>query len=124
MAIYSVNGSNTKSGIEKLLPVCEVEILRILWSNGPQQINALHDIIRAQRDIAYTTTMSTCVRMVSKGLLRRQKGRKGVPFIYEAVFTEREIIAAAMADFLDSIIREYPSALTHYLDARRDHAAM
>lgn len=123
MAIYSVTGSNTKSGIEKLLPTCEVEILRVLWNQGPQTVYELHGIIRAQRDTAYTTVLSTCVRMLSKGLLRRQKGLKRGAFVYQPVFTEREIVAAAMVDFLDSIIREYPSALTNYLDTHRDRVA-
>ena len=63
------------------------------------------------------------VRLAEKGLLRREKAERGYGYVYTATVGEREFVTREIAQVLDSLVRDYPSALVHYLDTRREHAA-
>ena len=116
--------TTASAGLETLLPASEAEVMRILWARGPLMVRAVHSEIVARRDIAYTTTMTTCVRLARKGLLRRAKAAQSYGYIYTPAMGEREFVARELAGILDSIAREYPGVLIKYLDARREHAAL
>jgi predicted transcriptional regulator len=79
--------------------------------------------LAAQRAIAYTIVITICVRMAEKGLLHREKAKRGYGYVYTATIGEREFATRELAQVLDSLVRDYPSALVHYLDTRRAHAA-
>jgi predicted transcriptional regulator len=83
---------------------------------------AISTEIALRRDIADTTTMTTCTRLARKGLLRREKAKQGYGYAYTPTISEREFVARALARVLDSIAREYPSALARYMDGRRASA--
>lgn len=111
------------AGLARLLPAAEIEIMRVIWARGPLKGRAIHKEIAAQRDVAYTTTMTTCVRLVEKGLLRREKSARGYGYVYAATVGEREFVYRELTSILDSVVRDYPSALMQYLDARSEPAA-
>jgi predicted transcriptional regulator len=72
---------------------------------------------------AYTTTMTVCVRLASKGLLRREKVGRSYGYVYTATIGEQDFVARELATILDSIAREYPGALAQYLEGRRERVA-
>lgn len=115
--------TTASDGLAKLLPAAEIEIMRVIWAHGPLKGRAIHEEIAAQRDVAYTTTMTTCVRLAEKGLLRREKSARGYGYVYSATVDEHEFVHRELAGILDSVARDYPSALMQYLAARSEPAA-
>jgi len=95
--------------------------MRVLWAHRPLKGRVLHKKITAKRDVAHTTIMTTYVRLAEKGLLRREATTQG--YIYSATVGEHEFVHRELAGILDSIARDYPSALSQYLDARSEQAA-
>jgi predicted transcriptional regulator len=65
--------TNANPGIEMLLPASEAEVMRVIWARGPLMVRTVYTEIATRRDIAYTTTMTFCVHLAEKGLLRRSK---------------------------------------------------
>ena len=51
----------------------ELEVLSLLWKNGPMTVREVHDNIRQEREIGYTTTLKIMQIMFDKGLLDRKK---------------------------------------------------
>lgn len=51
----------------------ELEVLTLLWKNGPMTVREVHDSIRMDRKIGYTTTLKIMQIMFEKGLLERRK---------------------------------------------------
>ena len=49
----------------------ELGILDVLWKHGPATVRQIHNIMRADRDIGYSTTLKMVQIMTDKGLLRR-----------------------------------------------------
>ena len=66
----------------------ELEILQVLWKQGPSNVREVNDIISAHNEIAYTTTLKLMQIMLEKGLVRRIK--EGKLHIYEAVISEEK----------------------------------
>lgn len=64
----------------------ELEILRILWSNGPSTVRNVNVELNEKREVGYTTTLKQMQIMIDKGLLSRKKS--GKTHIYEAKATE------------------------------------
>jgi predicted transcriptional regulator len=55
----------------------ELEILRVLWEQGPSSLGDVCAELRRQRDVA-TTTVATMLRvMLDKGLVRRKGESRG-----------------------------------------------
>ena len=57
----------------------ELEILHVLWTNGPSTVRQVHDTLSQSRDLGYTTALKLMQIMVEKGLLTR---RGGCPLAY------------------------------------------
>jgi len=57
----------------------ELSILRALWDLGPATVRQVHEVLGADRDLAYTAVLKMMQTMVDKGLLLRDEaGRSHV----------------------------------------------
>jgi predicted transcriptional regulator len=83
-------------------------------------VRQIHGSIKAQRQVTYTTVMTVCVRLAKKGLLNREKPEQGLSYMYSPSIGEREFVSCMVADILDAVVRDYPSALALYLETRRE----
>jgi predicted transcriptional regulator len=105
--------------LAKLLAPSEVEIMRILWTDGPLKVSAVHQRIAAARGVAYTTVMTTMQHLAKQGLLTRgNRQGMGGAYTYTPTIAEQEFVAARLADILSAVERDEPAALAEYLDAR------
>jgi BlaI family transcriptional regulator, penicillinase repressor len=51
----------------------ELAILEVLWKRGPATVRQIHDIMRSERDIGYSTTLKMVQIMTDKGLLLKDE---------------------------------------------------
>ncbi len=59
----------------------ELEILRVLWENGPTSLSSICDQLRQERKVA-TTTVATMLRvMLDKGLVKRKGAGRGAQWV-------------------------------------------
>lgn len=112
MAVHNPFHHTHESTLAMLLPAAELEVLRILWERGPLTAREIHRAIAQARPLAYTTTLTTCVRLAGKGLLSRSEGRHGVRHLYSPVVDERTFVLGAVKQLLACVARDYPEALT------------
>ncbi len=75
----------------------ELDILAILWKNGPSSVREVHAALSEKRDVVYTTTLKTMQVMTEpkKGFLKRDTSQK--THIYEAAI-QPEMIREDMVD--------------------------
>ena len=77
--------------------------MEVVWSQGWEgfTVTDVHEHLAAQREIAYTTVMTTLSRLYDKELLSREKdGRR---YIYQARMTRSEFIEAMTREVLSSL---------------------
>src|SRR3569832_1184682 len=76
--------SPTKDGLVKVLGPLETVIMQIIWQDERSTVKKVHRKLSQQRDIAYTTVMTTMSRLAEKGVLNRH--REGLAYVFSSVF--------------------------------------
>ena len=88
----------------------ELEILKILWEQGPSSVRDVHRrLLASEPDLAYNTIQTMLRVMEGKGLVRHD--RDGRTFIYTARFTRDQ----STARFLDRVFDGAASELVESL---------
>ncbi len=77
----------------------ELEILRILWKEGPQTVRYIHDALRTGRDIGYTTVLKTMQLMAEKKLVTRDESERS--HVYAAAVEEKSVKRRLVSELLD-----------------------
>ena len=79
----------------------ELEILKILWRDGPLSGRDVRDRLAETRDLAYTSVMTVMGIMEEKAYLKRKKS--GKTFIYSPRVTEATTKKRMLADVVDRV---------------------
>lgn len=56
----------------------ELEILKVLWETGPTGLGKVHAALQEQRSVAMTTVATMLKTMLTKGLVERREGPRGL----------------------------------------------
>ncbi len=81
----------------------ELEILQVLWQEGPATVRDVNDRLSEKREIGYTTTLKIMQIMYDKGLVTRKKD--GKTHIYEAVISEEATQSSMIRDLMDTAFK-------------------
>jgi len=79
----------------------ELEILKILWRDGPGNVRAVRDALAPSRELAYTSVMTIMNIMTKKGSLRRAK--EGASYVYRPRVTEKATGRRMLGDLMDRV---------------------
>jgi predicted transcriptional regulator len=103
-------------GLRKFLGDLECEIMELVWKNANPTVTVreIYDILRHERQIAYTTVMTTMVRLAEKGLLRIVD-KAGLANCYAPAEKREEFIENTVARILDIFTSEFPEEAQRFL---------
>ncbi len=76
----------------------ELEILNILWNEGPSNVRTVNNIINQQKEVGYTTTLKLLQIMTQKGLVERDESAR--THIYSAKVKAEDI----QGEMLDKLL--------------------
>jgi predicted transcriptional regulator len=82
----------------------ETEVLQLIWARtDPVTVKEIHLVLATKRAIAYTTTMTTMVRLAEKGILHREQveDRHGAAYRYTAMLRRQDVLLARFEQVLD-----------------------
>lgn len=96
-----------KKGLEIRLHELESAIMNVIWSKqlANFSVNEVLSILEKQRDIAYTTVMTTLGRLYDKGVLKRK--REGKRYLYSAKLSREQFLETVAREVLDSAVGEH-----------------
>jgi BlaI family transcriptional regulator, penicillinase repressor len=95
----------------------ELEILKILWDQGPATVREVWDVFQSRRiPRAYTSVMSLMNVMTEKRLLRRKP--QGRAFLYAARVDRETALGGMLSDFLGRVFEGSSSSLVAHLLAQ------
>lgn len=78
----------------------ELEILQILWQNGPKSVRYINDELNSKREVGYTTTLKIMQIMHEKGLVSRNTDERS--HVYTPLAHEQNIKHSLLNTFIDS----------------------
>ncbi|RRB07219.1 BlaI/MecI/CopY family transcriptional regulator [Larkinella rosea] len=81
----------------------ELEILQVLWANGPSTVRQVNEQLSQAKEVGYTTTLKLMQIMHEKGLLSRTE--EGRYHIYQALIGEAETQQHLLDRFVDTAFR-------------------
>jgi len=96
----------------------ELQILQVLWDRGPSTVREVHEALREEKALGYTTVLKLMQIMTTKGLVRRNEDQRA--HVYEAQQpaekTKRQLAADMLERVFDGSAREL---MLHALAAQR-----
>lgn len=78
----------------------ELEVLALIWQKGNLTVRQVHDQIKTNRDIGYTTTLKIMQIMYEKGMLKRLKA--GKTHKYSAVESQQKTQSGLVNKIVDA----------------------
>jgi BlaI family penicillinase repressor len=90
----------------------ELEILRVLWSNGPSTVRTVHEVLSKTRKVGYTGTLKLMQIMVEKGLAVRDETQRS--HVYSTALREvqtqrrlvKELLMSAFSGSADKLVMQ------------------
>jgi predicted transcriptional regulator len=96
----------------------ELEILRVLWTRGPSTVRDVHDSLKEQKTLGYTTVLKLLQIMTAKGLVRRNETERA--HVYEAGVPAAQTKRQLAGDMLQRVFEGSASDLMmHALAGKR-----
>lgn len=102
-----------RQGLGQVLGPLESEIMRLIWQQGQATVKQIHRILSRQREIAYTTVMTTMSRLADKGILKRT--RRGMAYLYYPTMTKVEFDRGVLRAVLRGLLESFDSSTVEYL---------
>src|SRR5580698_7065155 len=80
----------------------QLEILQVLWKNGPSTVRFVNDRLNEQKEaVGYTSTLKLMQIMFEKGMLKRDDSN--MTHIYSAALEEQKTKRVVLDKFVDSM---------------------
>jgi len=100
-----------KDSGEVIVPTkTEMDVLQVLWKDGPSTVRFVHDKLNEQKEaVIYTSTLKLMQVMKEKGMLNRDES--SMKHIYSAALEEEKIKGNMLGRFMDSMYEGSPSSL-------------
>lgn len=77
----------------------ELEILRVLWRQGPCTVREVHEDLRDQHPVGYTTILKLLQIMVEKGIAVRDESARS--HVYRAAISEDRTKRRLVSELVD-----------------------
>lgn len=95
----------------------QLRILEVLWKNPDSGVGAVHEALKPERDLAYTTIATMLRKMEARGLVtHREEGRS---FLYRAAVVADDVNRSAGEHFVERLFEgSLADAVSHLLTTR------
>ena len=87
----------------------ELQILRVLWENGPSPVRVIHEAVSRNKEANYSTTVKMLSVMLDKALVRRDESVR--PHIYRTVKKQETTQKGMMRDLMDRVYGGTPGRM-------------
>lgn len=87
----------------------ELEILKVLWKEGPCSVRQVNELLSFDKEIGYTTTLKLMQIMHDKGMLSRDTSQRS--HIYTPTLKEREVKGSMLKNFMNNAFEGSASKL-------------
>lgn len=105
--------------LDGLLGPLETDVMEIAWRLNEATVRDVHAELANNREIAYTTVMTTMSRLAAKGLLLRDTS--GLAHRYRPAMSRDEYARTAVTSVIDWLVDRFPTpALQYFVDVMDD----
>ena len=91
-----------EQGLSKIFGELEAEIMEIMWDREEATVKDVYEVLRSDREIAYTTVMTVVGRLSDKGILNKRHSTN--KFIYCPACSRDEILERVSKEVIDGLM--------------------
>lgn len=91
----------------------EMEVLQHVWALGEATVRDVHDRIRHDRKVAYTTVMTVMKNLAEKGILTYRQ--EGAAYVYRAEMPPEAVRGSVLSGILEKVFGGSASTLVQTL---------
>ena len=99
--------------LEGLLGPLEQDVMETVRELGASTVRDVHAVLAQEREIAYTTVMTTMTRLASKGMLHRDTS--GLAHVYRPHVAREDYARSTVGSVLSWLLDRYPEPAAAYL---------
>lgn len=108
-----------RTQLDAVLGPLETEVMNAVWDQGDTTVRDVHASLADDRDIAYTTVMTTMTRLAAKGLLVRDTS--SLAHRYHAAISREEYARSTVHSVVDWLVNSFPEpAISYFVDVVKD----
>ncbi len=79
----------------------ELQILQVLWKQGPSTAKDIHEVLDKKRKTAYNSVLTILLIMLGKNLVERDDANKS--HIYSATYSKADTETRLVKTFMDTV---------------------
>ncbi len=79
----------------------ELQILKVLWEQGPSTVREIHNRLSEDKDTQYATTVKMLLVMLEKGLVTRDDSVR--PQVYRALATQKRTQRRMLEEMIQKV---------------------
>ncbi len=102
-----------ESGLEKVLGKLEANVMEIVWASGEVTVRDVFEKLHKERNIAYTTVMTTMKNLAKKGILEVE--RTGNAYRYRSVLSRQEFMQRVAGEVISGLLDDFAQPMFHHL---------
>jgi predicted transcriptional regulator len=108
-------------GLARVLGSIEAEVMDHIWSAGePVGVRTVQAALQPGRPLSINTIVSVLNHLVDKGLLRRERARRG--HLFSATLSREQFLARVSREVSTGLIRDFGDlAVAQFVAALREH---
>jgi BlaI family transcriptional regulator, penicillinase repressor len=104
-----------KHSLSEVLGPLEADIMEVVWDQGEVTVRDVHRTLNNDREIAYTTVMTTLGRLADKGMLQRVEEQPAHRF--SALLTREQYASSTVKSVVDWLVNHFPDpAVSYFID--------
>lgn len=93
-----------------MLGDAELEVLKVLWDQGPMTVRGVLGVLQAAgRDLAYTTVLTMMTRLETKGVVASNKS--GPAYIYRPRVSRERVTRDRLQGLIEQLFNGTPGSL-------------
>ncbi len=119
MRLHDENASFrfNQAGLRKFLGDLECEIMELVWKKAAPTVTVreIFEVLKRERQIAYTTVMTTMARLAEKGILKIVD-KTGLANCYVPAENRDQFLTNAVGRVLEIFTKEFPRESAQFLD--------
>lgn len=102
-----------EKGLRKVFGDLEADIMELVWRRGPVTVGDVWQVLRKERDLAYTTVKTVMGRLADKGYLKRRM--KDRAYTYEPTMERDEFLRSVSEEVLEGLFVDFGEPIRAHL---------
>jgi len=103
----------SEKGLRKVFGDLEADIMELVWRQGPVTVGDVWQVLRKERELAYTTVKTVMGRLAEKGYLKRRTEERAHTF--EPTMGREEFLRGVSEEVLEGLFVDFGEPIRAHL---------